>query len=193
MAMRRHRSPPSPPPRALARACACARATTRPELGRSGGGGGAAQCNATTAAAWCPRHHTHAAALGCLACAALRPTVFAHGRRRDERDTTAATRGVMAGGRCQTGGARARAAPVPRGSLFPPGGLFWCGFARPSCERALTRALLCPPSRFKPIPVYAHGLQNRRRARRAPPRAAAAPTTSGRRASRTRGLHQRHS
>ena len=43
MAMRRHRSPPSPPPRALARACACARATTRPELGRSGGGGGAAQ------------------------------------------------------------------------------------------------------------------------------------------------------
>jgi hypothetical protein len=120
MAMRRRRSPPPPPPRALARACACARATTRPELGRSGGGGGAAQCNATTAAAWCPRHHTHAAALGCLACAAFRPTVFAHGRRRDERDTTAATRGVMAGGRCQTGGARARAAPVPRGSSPPP-------------------------------------------------------------------------
>ena len=84
MAMRRRRSPPPPPPHALARACACARATTRPELGRSGGGGGAAQGNATTAAAWCPRHHSHAAALGCLACAAFRPTVFAHGRRRDE-------------------------------------------------------------------------------------------------------------
>jgi hypothetical protein len=67
----------------------------------------------------------------------------------------------------------------PSGFAFFSRGLFWCGFARPGCERALTRALLCPPSRFKPIPVYAHGLQNRRRARRAPPRAAAAPTTSG--------------
>ena len=60
----------------------------------------------------------------------------------------------------------------------PPGGLLRCGFARPSCERTLARALLHPPSRFKPIPVYAHGLQNRRRARRAPPRGAAAPTTT---------------
>ena len=127
MAMRRRRSPPPPPPRALARACACARATTRPELSRSGGG--AAQCavqrnDGGGVVPECPRHHTHAAALGCLACAAFRPTVYAHGRRRDERDTTAATRGVMAGGRCQTGGARARAAPVPRGSFPPPEGCF---------------------------------------------------------------------
>ena len=181
MAMRRRRSPPPPSPRARARACACARATTRPELGRSGGGGGAAQCNATTAAAWCPRHHTHAAALGCLARAPSRSTVFAHGRRRDERHTTAAARGVMAGARCQTGGARARAAPAcPWGVAFPPGGLLWCVFSRPSCERALARALLRPPpSRFKPIPVYANGFQNRRRARRAPCR-------DGRRAGRGR-------
>ena len=118
MAMRRRRSPPPPPPRALARACACARATTRPELGRSGGGGGAAQCNATTAAARYPRHHTHTAALGCLACAAFRPTVFAHGRRRGERGTTAATRGVMAGGRDARRAALARARRLSLGVRF---------------------------------------------------------------------------
>ena len=205
MAMRRHRSPPSPPPRALARACACARATTRPELGRSGGGGGAAQCNATTAAAWCPRHHTHAAALGCLACAAFRPTVFAHGRRRDERDTTAATRGVMAGGRCQTGGARARAAPVPRGSLFPPEGCFGVA-SRGRAANAPWRAPSSAPHRaLSPFPSTrmafktAAGRAARRRApppppRRAGRRPAAAPLVvvlSGRGVKKTR--RRRHS
>ena len=70
----------------------------------------------------------------------------------------------------------------PSGFAFPPEGCFGVAsrFARPSCERALTRTLLCPPSRFKPIPAYAHGLQNRRRAHHAPPRAAAAPTTTRR-------------
>jgi len=80
--------------------------------------------------------------------------------RTSETDTATATATVTATvtARCQTGGARARAAPAcPWGSLSPPEGclqgLLWCGFSWPSCERALARALLRPPHRaLSPFP-----------------------------------------